>query len=171
MSENIYNGLIAEFEQSLELQDYKNAYKLNELRHGASRGREWKASVFFAAAVCSVWYAVSQRFILSEIIMPAILLGISVYLCVYYLFIVTSKAVNKAERIYKSSGYIPQKKHYKFYRDHYIYKNEYEYQKRYYTEIFDCIETKDLFILIGGLENKLTVIDKRQLDEKQRNDL
>ncbi|MBQ9461197.1 MAG: hypothetical protein IJU51_04685 [Clostridia bacterium] len=106
MSESIYNGLIAEFEQDLTIDDYKYAYRLTELRHGASKGREWKASVFFAVAVGSVWYAVSQRFILSEIIMPALLLGISVYLCVYYLFILPSRTAKKAERIYKTSKYI-----------------------------------------------------------------
>lgn len=157
MSESIYNGLIAEFEQDLTIDDYKYAYRLTELRHGASKGREWKASVFFAVAVGSVWYAVSQRFILSEIIMSALLLVISVYLCVYYLFILPSRTAKKAERIYKTSKYISKNKQYKFYRDHFTYKNEYEYQKRYYTEIFDCIETKDIFILAGGLENKLTV--------------
>ncbi len=168
MADNIYNSLIAEFQQAASFDDYKNAYMLYDLRHGSSKGREWKASVFFVLAVGAVWYASVQHFRLNELIMPALVLVISVYMCVYYLFIVPSRSANRAERIYKSSWYISREKQYKFYRDNFTYKNEYEYQKRYYTEIYDCIETKDTFILIGGLENSLTVIDKRQLDPKQR---
>ena len=45
-------------------------------------------------------------------------------------------------------------------------KNKNHIIKRYFTELSDCIETDEIFLLIGTNENRVTVIQKSFLDKE-----
>ena len=68
--------------------------------------------------------------------------------------------------IYQSSALLSETKKFRISRDCLSYKNKWEYLKRYNSELTDCIETEELFVLIGGLENRLIVIRKKGLQEQ-----
>lgn len=60
---------------------------------------------------------------------------------------------------------------FEMHKEYFIMKNEYETLKRYYTELSDCIETKNIFLLIGGNEKKIIVISKNCLDDEMTDNL
>ena len=167
MSESRYNGLIAEFDNKISIRDYAEGYKIYDLRRGFSRGKEWKASVFFVIGLGMLFILLMEHFDFDRVPVVAIMLMICMYMCTHYLYLLPKKAKLKGEHIYKSSRLLSKQKHYEFYRDYFIVKNEYEYLKRYYTEITDCIETSSAFVLIGGIESKIIVIAKKGLAAEQ----
>ncbi len=165
MPESIYNGLIAEFDNEIKLRDYSEAYRIYDLRCGLSMGREWKASVFFVLALGALFVMMMENFDLGRIPTASIVILISMYMCTHYLYLLPKKAKLKGEHIYRSSRLLSKPKHFKIYRDHFMFRNEYEYLKRYYTELSDCIETDNSFVLIGGTDHRVTVISKSLLND------
>lgn len=161
---SVYNDLIAEFDNKIKISDYSEAYRIYDLRCGLSMGREWKASVFFVLALGALFVMMIENFDLASVPTASIVILISMYMCTHYVYLLPRKAKLKGEHIYKSSGLLSKQKRFKIYRDHFIFKNEYEYLKRYYTELSDCIETDDCFVLIGGTDHKVTVISKSSLE-------
>ena len=46
-----------------------------------------------------------------------------------------------------------------------------EYLKKYYSGLTDCIETDDIFMLAGGIDNTIIVISKRCLSGEENSEL
>ena len=161
------NNGIAEFDNQVKIQEYAEAYQLYDLMHGRSHGREWKSSVFFVIALIMFFILSMEHFNLVKVPAATIVLLISSYMCTHYLYLLPRKAKLLGEHIYKSSHLLSKSCHFKIERDNFTLKNDYEYIKKYNTDITDCIETDEMFVLMGGIDKKIVVISKRCLDEQQ----
>ena len=161
------NPIIAEFDNNIKIKEYAQAYQIYDLRRGRSSGREWKSSVFFFLAVAMLFMLSLDNFNIVKNPVTAIVLMISMYMCTHYVYLLPKKAKLQGEHIYKSSRLLSKKYRFIIKRDYFEINNDYEFLKRYYTEIIDCIETNDTFILIGGMEHIVTVISKRCLTDEQ----
>lgn len=154
-------------ENKISIRDYALAYVICDSRKGASCGKEWKASVFFAIGLLMLFILLMESFRIAKVPVIAIVLLICMYMCTYYIYLLPKKAKLEGEHIYKSSKLLSKKFKVDIYREYFIFENENEYLKRYYSEISDCIETDEIFVLIGGYEHEITVISKKYLDEEK----
>ena len=171
MPANIYNGEIAEFDCQIKDTDYAEAYRIYDIRRGRSKGREWKPSIFFAGVIVVLCIFMMVHLSVPDYVFFGIVMLLCIYGCVYYVYWLSNRAAHRGMEIFESSHLLHETIHCHFYRDYYEITNKYEFIRRYYTEITDCIETPELFVLIGGLDNKLTVIAKAELTDEQKNAL
>lgn len=155
------------FKNKITIQNYAEAYRIFDLRHGASSGREWKASVFFVIGLVMLFFVLMQNFNLAKVPVSIIVLLICMYMCTHYLYLLPKRAKLRGEHIYKSSKLLSKPYQTEIYRDYFVMKNDCEYIRKYYAEMSDCIETDDLFVLIGGIEKPISVISKKCLTEEQ----
>lgn len=159
--------LIESFENKISIKDYALAYQIYDAIKGASSGKEWKASVFFATALVMLFFVMMENFNFAKVPVSAIVLMICMYMCTYYIYLLPKKAKLEGEHIYKSSKLLSKPEKVEIYRDYFVMKNEYGYIRRYYIEISDCIETDGSFVLIGGYERRICVISKKCLTDEQ----
>lgn len=159
--------LIESFENKISIKDYALAYQLYDARKGSSWGKEWKATVFFILSLVMLFILLMENFNLAKVPVVAIVLLICMYMCTYYIYNLPQKAKLEGEHNYRISKLLSKPFKVEIYRDCLIIKNEYEYLKRYYTEISDCFETDNSFVLIGGMEHNIVVISKKTLDDNQ----
>lgn len=164
---NSKNSIAAEFDNKLKIQEYAKAYQLYDLRYGRSSGREWKSSVFFFLALAMFFMLAMENFNFAKLPVTVLVLLISMYMCTHYLYLLPKAAKLEGEHIYKSSHLLSKPCHITVSRDSFTLQNDYEYLKRYYTELTDCFETDEIFVLIGGMEHVITVISKRCLTDEQ----
>lgn len=155
------------FTNSITIQDYAQAYRLYDLRRGLSSGREWKSSVFFVLGLVMLFFILMENFNLAKVPVASIVLLICMYMCTHYISLLPKKAKLKGEHIYRSSKLLSKSSKIELYRDYFIMKNDYIYIRRYYSELSDCIETDDIFVLIGGVEQRIIVISKECLTQEQ----
>ena len=156
---------VLSFKNKLRIREYAEGYKLYDIRRGRSAGREIKASLFFFLAMAMLFMLMLENFNIPKLPVCTIVLLICMYMCSYFIYILPNMAKLKGEHIYKSSELISKEYSFEFYKEYFIMKNEYESLKRYYTELSDCIETDDIFLLIGGMEKKVIVISKHCLEK------
>lgn len=164
---SLEQGVILKFRNQLKIREYANACMIFDLVRGKSKGREWKASVFFFIAMIMLLILMMENFNFTKVPVCAIVLLICMYMCSHYLYMLPKKAKLKGEHIYKSSKLLSKEYEFEIYQDFLIFKNQFEFLKKYYSQITDCVETNELFVLIGGVEHPIIVISKRCLDEKQ----
>ncbi len=155
------------FQNKLRIREYAEGYRLYDLIRGASKGREWKASVFFFLGIAMLFMLMMNDFNIPKLPVCTIVLLICMYMCTHYIYMLPKKAKLKGEHIFKSSKLLSKEYTFQFNKDYFIMENEFEKLKRYYTEITDCIETDELFLLIGGIEKQIIVISKRSLKEEE----
>lgn len=150
----------------LKIREYAEGCRLYDLRRGNSKGREWKSSVFFVLVLLMIFVLSLYEFRITRVPVVSLILVLSIYMCTHYVYILPRKARLKGEHIFRSSRLLSKEYTFEFYKDYFIMNNEFEFMKRYYSEITDCIETDELFLLGGGMYRKVVVISKRCLDEK-----
>ena len=108
---------IESFENKITIQNYAEAYRIFNLRHGASSGREWKASVFFVIGLVMLFFILMQNFNLAKVPVAIIVLLICMYMCTHYIYILPKKAKLRGEHIYKSSKLLSKPYQTEIYRD------------------------------------------------------
>ncbi len=159
-------GKLVCFSAGLDIKEYAEGYRLFELRRGTGTGREIKASLFFFLAMGMLFMLMLESFNIVKLPVCAIIFLICMYMCGYYIFFLPKRARQRGERIYESSGFLSLEYRYEFYREYFVMKNKNHIIKRYFTELSDCIETDEIFLLIGTNENRVTVIQKSFLDKE-----
>lgn len=155
------------FENKLKIREYAEGCRLYELICGSSKGREWKASVFFFTAMIMLFILMTENFNIAKVPVCAIVLLICMYMCSHYIYMLPRKAKLTGEHVYKSSKLLSKPYRFEIYRNCIVMKNKFEYLKRYYSEINECIETDEIFVLIGGFEHRIIVISKRCITDEQ----
>ena len=155
------------FRNKLRIREYAEGYRLYDLIRGSSKGREWKASVFFFLGIAMLFMLMMNNFNIPKLPVSTIVLLICMYMCTHYIYMLPKKAKLKGEHIFKSSRLLSKEYTFQIDKEYFIMENEYEKLKRYYTEITDCIETDELFLLIGGIKKQIIVISKRSLNKEE----
>ncbi len=162
---------VLKFKNELSVRDYAEGYRLYDIRRGRCMGREIKASLFFFLAMAMLFMLMQEGFNIPKLPVCSIVLLICIYMCCFFLYIQPNMSKHRGEQIYKSSRLISMEYTFEMHKEYFIMKNEYESLKRYYTELSDCIETDNIFLLIGGTEKKIIVISKRCLEEEKKEEL
>ncbi len=152
-------------------EEYGKGCRIYDLRKGRSAGREWKASVFFALAMLMLFILMRSGFDIIQNPLSPVILGACVFMCIFYIIILPFAAEKKGRDTFRKSSLLCKEYEIRIYRDRLEMKNKNEYLKRYYTEITDCIETNEIFVLIGGIEKNLLVISKNGLQEDEKDQL
>lgn len=152
-------------------EEYGEGCRIYDLRKGRSAGREWKASVFFALAMLMLFILMRSGFDVSSNPLSPLILAACVFMCIFYIIILPAAAEKKGRATFRKSSLLCMEYEIKIFRDRLEMKNKNEYLKRYYTEITDCIETNEIFVLIGGIEKNLLVISKNGLQEDEKDQL
>lgn len=167
-----YNSRVMKIENNrVSLLMYGRAYTISQMRRGMLRGKEWKASVFFVVWLGSMFYMSIHEFSLSTNPVP---LGISIiclYMMTYYLFILPKRVKLNGEHIYKSSHMLNKPEKITINRDSYVIENKYERLSGYWTDITDCIETSEYFLMMSEYSPRLIIISKKSLDDSQTKEL
>lgn len=163
-----YNSHVMTIENNkIPLLMYGNAYMLSQMRCGKLRGKEWKASVFFVVWLGCMFHMSLNRFNMSSNPVP---LGISIiclYMMTYYLIILPKRVKLNGEHIYKSSHMLGRTEKILITREGYTLENKYETLSGYWTDMTDCIESSEFFLLISEYSKRLIIISKKCLDEDQ----
>ena len=165
------NETVICFKNKLKIREYAAGYQIYDLRHGKSKGRVWKSSVFFFLTIAMLFVLMMNNFRIKDFPSVTLILLVCMYMCTYYVYILPSKAKLRGEHIYKKSKLLSKEYSFKIKNDCFIMKNDYEYLKKYYSELTDCIETDEIFLLAGGIEGNITVISKRCLSDDQTKEL
>ncbi len=149
---------------------YSRAYMLAHMRRGRLRGKEWKASVFFVVWLFSMFYMSVNKFNISANPVPLGICIICLYMMTYYLFILPKRITLEGEHIYKSSHMLCESERITVTRDGYTLQNKYETLCGYWTDMTDCIETDEYFLLMCDYSKRLIIISKKCIgdDETER---
>ncbi len=165
------NETVMRFKNKLKIREYAAGYQLYDLRHGKSKGRVWKSSVFFFIAMAMLFILMMTGFNAAGYPVVTLMLMVCMYMCSYYVYMLPAIAKLKGEHIYKSSRLLSKEYFFEIKKDCFIMKNEHEYLKKYYSGLTDCIETDDIFMLAGGIDNTIIVISKRCLSGEENSEL
>ena len=150
---------------------YGNAYMIAHMRRGRLKGKEWKASIFFAIWCCCMFYMALKHYDLISNPVPVGISIICLYMMTYYLFILPNRIKLKGEHIYKSSHMLNKTEKVTITRDGYTIENKYEALIGYWTDILDCIETNSYYLMISEYSKRLIIISKKCLDNEQNEKL
>ena len=156
------------FKNKLKIREYAEGYQIYDVLHGNSKGRVWKSSLFFFMAMAMLFILMMNSFNISAFPVTTLVLLICMYMCSYYIYILPKKAKLRGEHIYKTSRILSKEYSFTVKKECFIIKNDYEYIKKYYSELTDCIEIDDMFLLAGGIENRIIVISKRCLSQDEK---
>lgn len=167
MSEK-YNKCIMTIENNeIPLMMYGDAYMISQMCRGRLKGKEWKASVFFAIwCACMLYISIKHYDLLSNPVPTGISI-ICLYMMTYYLFILPKRMKLKGEHIYKSSHMLNKTETVTVKREGYVIENKYETLIGYWTDILDCIETGNYYLMISEYSKRLIIISKKCLDDEQ----
>ncbi len=167
MSEK-YNKCIMTIENNeIPLMMYGDAYMISQMCRGRLKGKEWKASVFFAIwCACMLYISIKHYDLLSNPVPTGISI-ICLYMMTYYLFILPKRMKLKGEHIYKSSHMLNKTETVTVTREGYVIENKYETLIGYWTDILDCIETGNYYLMISEYSKRLIIISKKCLDDEQ----
>lgn len=167
-----YNSHIMTIENNkIPLLMYGKAYTISQMRIGKLRGKEWKATVFFVVWLGCMFYMSLHRFNMSSNPVPLGICIICLYMMTYYLIILPKKIKLKGEHIYKSSHMLGKTEKITITRDEYILENKYETLSGYWTDMTDCIESSEFFLLISEYSKRLIIISKKCLDNEKTKSL
>lgn len=155
------------FKSKLDISEYSQGYKIYDLTNGNSKGWKWKSSMFFFLALLMILILSVNEFRIERFPEIFIIFPVCVYLCIHYVCILPQKAKAEGKKIFDTSYLLSQESSFEFYKEYFTMSNQYEFLKRYYSEITDCIETDDIFLLGGGMQNAVIVISKSCIDEKK----
>ncbi len=165
---DIYNRHIMTIDNNkIPILMYGKAYMLSHMRRGRLKGKEWKATVFFVVWLMCMFYMSVNRFHMSANPVP---LGISIiclYMMTYYLFILPKRVMLEGEHIYKSSHMLCRSEKITVTRDGYTLQNKYETLCGYWTDMTDCIETSEYFLLLGEYSKRLIIVSKKSIDDEK----
>lgn len=146
---------------------YGNAYVFAEMRRGRLRGREWKATVFFVILLACMFYMSLFKFHMSSNPVPLGICIICLYMVTYYLYILAKKVKLEGEHIYKSSHMLGLDEKITITREGYTLENKYETLSGYWTDMTDCIDSSQFFLLMSEYSKRLIIISKKCLNDEQ----
>ena len=155
------------FKSKLNIKEYADGYRIFDLKRGRSAGREWKSTVFFMISMAMLFFLLMSVMDIGRMPVCAAVFLISAYMCTHYVYILPRKAKLRGEHIYKSSKMLSKEYVFDVYPDYFIMRNKNESIKRYYSDVSDCIETKNIIVIIGGFEKRFIVISKRNIEKNE----
>lgn len=158
-------------EQTVNAADYASAYYVVQSSLSLMHKREVKAGICLSLAVITgsiipIYHAKFFTF-WGPFCGIFVLLG----LAAVFFFVQPNDIKNWAKELYRSNALLALPEKIIVYRDSIVADNGRERFTEYWTDFYGCIETKDAFIMNGGMERNLLIIKKEGLSTEQKNKL
>lgn len=158
-------------EQQLDGSDYRRAYLLNEHNLSAFRRPAVKGGFCLTAAAVIAsaipWYAYNYGAPWVPVSAIVLMLVLSVFFFREQPLIIG----NWADKVFRSNSMLSQPTKVIIYRDSIVCENDYEKDREYWTDFSHCFESRDYFILSGGIARELLVLKKELLSDMEKQQL
>lgn len=107
----------------------------------------------------------------SGFVAPVIAICFFVLLANFFLFVWPGIVRSRGAKIFDSNQLMSLSFCISFYKSFLEITNENEIIRQYWTEVDRSLETKKLFVILGGEQRPLVLINKEQLSDEQQNKL
>lgn len=107
----------------------------------------------------------------SGFMIPVIGIGIFLLLAIYFMFVWPILVRGRGAKIFESNQLMALPFSIAFFKSFFEISNEKETIREYWTEVDRSLETKDLFVILGGEHRPLVLINKKQLSNEQQSKL
>ncbi len=158
---------IAEIEQTVSADEWAGAYYTAQSTLFPIRRREVKAGICVTAAVLLGSIIPVYRFRFSTVVGPVCGILFALALAAAFYFFQPNEIRRWGRTLYRANALLSIPEKITVYRDSVIIENEHEKILEYWTDFAKCVETKDAFVIAGGLERNLLTIQKRGLPKEQ----
>lgn len=158
---------IAEIDQTVSADEWARAYYIAQSMLFPTRRKEVKAGICVTAALLIGSIIPVYRFRFSTIVGPVCGILFALILAAAFYFVQPNEILRWGRTLYRSNALLAVPEKITVYRDSVVIENEYEKILEYWTDFAKCIETKDAFVITGGLERSLLTICKRGLKPEQ----
>ena len=155
-------------ETELTRKDYESAYLLQEKYQSPFHRPAVKSGMCATAAVLIISALPYYLSRFSTIWAPVCGILIFVLLAVFFGNIQPRFIREWASQIFESNRLLSLKTTALIYRDSIICENEYEKFTEYWTDFSRCLEGDEYFVLSGGFHRQLLILDKKNMNEGQR---
>jgi hypothetical protein len=158
-------------EQSVSSAEWASAYYTAQSSYSLIHRKEIKAGACITAALLIGSIIPSYHYRFSTVWGPACGIFITLALSAVFYFVQPNEIRQWAEKLYRSNAILALPEKITVYRDSVVIENEREQFLEYWTDFAKCIETKDAFVITGGLERSLLTIQKRGMTQEQQSRL
>lgn len=158
---------IAIIEQTVSPEKWADAYYTAWSMLFPIRRKEVKAGICLTVAVLIGSVIPIYRTQFSTIVVPICGILYALTLAAMSYFVQPNGIKRWAQTLYRSNKLLSLPEKITIYRDSVIIENEYEKILEYWTDFAKCIETKDAFVITGGMERSLLTICKHELEREQ----
>lgn len=162
---------IAVLEQSLSAADYASAFYAAQSTISLLRRKE------VSSGICLTVSVISGALIPLFYRVPG-LLGVLITVCAVGLvfagvlfFVQPNDLRSWAKELYRSNALLALPQTVTVYRDSIAVKSEVETFQEYWTDFSRCVETKEVFVLVGGRERWVLAVKKEGLEESVKETL
>ncbi|HEX3039630.1 MAG TPA: YcxB family protein [Caproiciproducens sp.] len=158
---------IAIIEQTVSESEWGGAFYTAQSMLFPIRRREVKAGICVTAAVLIGSVIPVYRFRFSTVVGPVCGILFALALAAAFYFVQPNEIRRWGQTLYRSNALLSLPEKIMVYRDSVVIENQHEKILEYWTDFAKCIETKDAFVITGGLERNLLTIRKSGLPKEQ----
>ncbi len=107
----------------------------------------------------------------SSFIIPMVGICFFILLTIFFMFILPCVVKGQGAKIFDSNKLIELPFTISLFKSFFEISNEKETIRQYWTEVDRSLETSDMFVILGGKQRPLLLIEKQQLTNEQQNSL
>ena len=130
-----------------------------------------KAGICLSLAVLSASILPLYQMFFSSVMIPAIAISFFILLALFFMIVWPGIIKGRGAKIFDSNQLISLPFSASFFKSFFEITNEKEIIRQYWTEIDRSLETKNMFIILGGEQRPLVLIEKKHLSDEQQTKL
>ncbi len=130
-----------------------------------------KAGICLSLAILSASVLPLYITFFSGFVMPVIAVSFFVLLSLFFAIVWPGIIKGRGAKIFDSNQMLSLPFSASFFKSFFEIENEKETIREYWTEIDRSLETKNMFIILGGRQRPLVLIEKKHLSDEQQNTL
>ena len=122
-------------------------------------------------AVLSASVLPLYRTFFSGVVVPVIAISFFILLALFFMVVWPGIIKGRCAKIFDSNQMMSLPFSVAFFKSFFEIQNEKEIIREYWTEVDRSLETKSMFIILGGQQRPLVLIEKKNLSDEQQNKL
>lgn len=130
-----------------------------------------KAGICVSLAVLSASVLPLYHTFFSGIVVPVISISFFLLLALFFMVVWPGIIKGRGAKIFDSNQMMSLPFSVAFFKSCFEIQNEKEMIREYWTEVDRSLETKSMFIILGGQQRPLVLIEKKNLSDEQQNKL
>lgn len=130
-----------------------------------------KAGICVSLAVLSASVLPFYSTFFSSIIIPVIAISFFILLALFFIIVWPGIIKGRGAKIFDSNHMMSLPFSVSFFKSFFEIQNEKEIIREYWTEVDRSLETKNMFIILGGQQRPLVLIEKKHISAEQQNEL